>query len=196
MNPRSREVLDEMARNRSEFERCCRSLTAEELATQVPDSPWTVHDYIAHLSTIDALIAMWLGAMAGVSGMPAPEVPPPVPFDIDDWNALIVERRTGRSVDELLTEATETRANMARAIEAMTDEHLDRMVPFGGDRKVIDLPPVPVQLGRLLYGIALHDIMHTQDILRALPDREPEVKVWIASGDFSRVLPEVAARRV
>jgi hypothetical protein len=185
-----------MARNRAEFERFCRSLTPDELRTQVPGAPWTVHDYIAHLATIDALIAPWLGAMAGVRGMPAPEVPPPVPFDIDDWNELIVERRRDRSVEELLVEAAETRANLARAIEALTDEKLDMMIPYGGDRKVIDLPPVPVQLGKLLYAVSLHDMTHTMDIIRALPEREPDVREWLASGDFSRVPEEVAARRV
>jgi len=69
------------------------------------------------------------------------------------------------------------------------------MVPFGGDRKVIDLPATKVQLEGLLWAIALHDPNHTQDILRAIPNREPEVREWLASVDFGRVPEEITARR-
>jgi hypothetical protein len=57
MNLRTRLVIDEMARHRVQFEHLCRSLTPAELATPIPDSPWNVKDYIAHLCTIDGLIA-------------------------------------------------------------------------------------------------------------------------------------------
>ncbi|MEX0684164.1 MAG: hypothetical protein WD904_14155 [Dehalococcoidia bacterium] len=70
------------------------------------------------------------------------------------------------------------------------------MIPFGGDRKVIDLPATTVALEDLLWSIALHDPKHTQDILRALPDREPEVREWIASADFARVPAAINHRRV
>jgi hypothetical protein len=77
----------------------------------------------------------------------------------------------------------------------MGDDQLDMQIPFGGDRKVIDLPPVMIRLEELLWGIAMHDPMHTEDLVRALPGREAELRPWLDSVDRSRVSPEMAARR-
>jgi len=192
---RTNALLAEMAEHRVRFEAFCRSLTAEELATPVPDAPWTVFDYIAHLGTIEALINPWFGAMVGVTGVPVPEVPPPRPFDLDDWNEAIVTRRAGRSLDELFAEAAENRVRYADIMNRMTDAHLDTKIPFGGDRKVIDLPPVMVPLYSVLAGIAIHDPMHTRDMLRALPHRRPDVAEWVEGVDLARIDPQMAARR-
>jgi hypothetical protein len=191
-------LLAEMAHHRVRFEAFCRSLTSEELATPVPDAPWTVADYIAHLATIEALINPWLAAMAGVAGIPAPEVPPPTPFDLDDWNEAIVARRAGRSLDEVFEEAAENRQRYADILGALTDRQLEMEIPFGGDRRVIDLPPVMKPLLTVLTSVALHDPMHTLDMLRAIPQRrdDPGVSEWLASVDISRLDPEMAARRV
>lgn len=190
-------LLAEMADHRVRFEAFCRSLTAEELATPVPDAPWTAFDYIAHLATIESLINPWLGAMTGVAA-PPPEVAPPSPFDLDDWNEAIVARRSGRSLDEIFQEAAANREQYAAIIRGLTDEQLDSKIPFGGDRRAVDLPPVMVPLIDVLTGIALHDPMHTQDMLRALPERrnDPAVAGWLENVDISRVPPEMAARRV
>ncbi|MEK7247454.1 MAG: hypothetical protein AAB092_03175, partial [Chloroflexota bacterium] len=70
------------------------------------------------------------------------------------------------------------------------------MVPFGGDRKKINLPAITVRLQDLLSTIALHDPSHTHDIVRALPHREPEVHDWLASADYrARTPAEILARR-
>jgi hypothetical protein len=188
-------IIEEQAQHREKFEAFCRSLTPEELTTPVPGSPWTVHDYIAHLATIDLLIARFMAPLVGITDVPAPEVPPPSPFDIDEWNEAIVPLRVGASVDELFEEAAEHRAQFVRVMSALSDQQLEMMIPFGGDRKVIDLPATTVRLGDLLTTIAMHDPNHTQDILRALPQREPDVQEWLASVDFSRTPEEIAARR-
>ena len=57
MNPRTQLIVDELARHRTQFEHFCRDLSPGELAVPIPDSHWTVKHYIAHLCTIDALIA-------------------------------------------------------------------------------------------------------------------------------------------
>jgi hypothetical protein len=196
MTTGSAALIDEQASHRERFEAFCRSLTADELATPVPDAPWTVHSYIAHLATIDALIARFLAPLAGITDVPEPEVPPPVPFDIDEWNEGIVAKRGDASVDELFAEAAKTRAQFVRILSSLSDQQLDMMIPFGGDRKVIDLPPTTVRLGDLLITISMHDPMHTKDIIRALPHREPDVRDWLASVDFDRMTEEIAARRV
>ena len=161
----------------------------------MPGAPWTVHGYIAHLATIDSLVAPFLAPLVAVTDLPAPEVPPPSPFDIDEWNEAIVPLRVDASVEELFAEAARHRAQYVRVLSALTDAQLDMMIPFGGDRKVIDLPPTQVRLEDLLWAIALHDPNHTQDILRAIPHREPGVRDWLASCDFARIPDEINARR-
>jgi hypothetical protein len=196
-NMRTRLVTDELARHRTQFEHFCRSLNAEELAAPIPQSPWSVQDYIAHLCTIDALIAAGFGPRAGVAA-PPPDVPIPQPFDIDDWNQAAIEARRGRTVDELLAEGAATRANMVRAIEAMTDEHLDQVIPYGGDRKTLGLKPTPLRFGGLLWGISLHDPTHTRDILRAIPERakEPWIHEWLSSTSDALIPAGVREQRV
>jgi hypothetical protein len=189
-------IIDEQTRHRAAFEAFCRSLTPEELATRVPGAPWTVHGYIAHLATIDSLISPFLAPLVGVTDVPRPDVAPPTPFDIDEWNEAIVPLRAGVPIDELFAEAARHREDHARVVSALSDAQLDMMVPFGGDRKVIDLPPTQVRLEDLLWAIALHDPNHTQDILRALPHRECDVHDWLTSCDFARVPDEITARRV
>ena len=193
--PRIRPIIEEQARHREVFEAFCRSLTADELATQVPGAPWTVHGYIAHLATIDALIAPFLAPLVGLTDVPAAQPPVPSPFDIDDWNEAAVPLQDAASIDELFAEAARTRAEFERVLSRLSDQQLDMMIPFGGDRKVIDLPATMVRLEDLLTAIATHDPKHTEDILRALPGREPSVRGWLASVDFDRVPDEINARR-
>jgi hypothetical protein len=188
-------IIDEQARHRSAFEAFCRSLSLDELATPVPGAPWTVHGYIAHLATIDSLVAPFMAPLVALTDVPRPEVPPPSPFDIDEWNEAIVPLRADASLDELFSEAARHRTQYVRVLSALTDTQLEMMIPFGGDRKVIDLPPTQVRLEDLLWAIALHDPNHTQDILRAIPHREPDVRDWLASCDFGRVPDEITARR-
>lgn len=193
--PRVRSILEEQARHRSAFEAFVRTLTTDELTTPVPNSTWTVHGYIAHLATIDQLIARFLAPLVGMTDVPAPEVDPPVPFDIDEWNEAIVPLRGGATLEELLTEAGRHREQFVRVVSALSDPQLDMMIPFGGDRRVIDLPATQVRLEDLLWAIALHDPNHTQDILRAVPSREADVRDWLASCDFARIPEEITARR-
>jgi hypothetical protein len=193
--PRAQAILDEQVQHRQRFEAFCRSLMDEELAERVPGTPWTVHGYIAHLATIDSLIVPFLAPLVGITGVPAPEVPPPSPFDIDEWNESMVPLRADASVEELFSEAGKHRAEYVRVLSALSEEQLDMMIPFGGDRRVIDLPPTQVRLEDLLWAIALHDPNHTQDILRAIPQRGPDVRDWLASSDFARIPEEITARR-
>jgi len=195
VSARKQAILDEMSRHRERFEAFCRSLTADEIATLVPNTPWTVHGYVAHLATVESLISPFFARFVGITDIPLPDPPAPVPFDIDEWNEAIVPLRKAVSLDDLLTEAARHRANYVRVLAALPDAQLDAMVPFGGDRKVIDLPATQVRLEDLLWAIALHDPNHTQDILRALPSREPDVREWLASVDFTRVPEEITARR-
>lgn len=197
MNLRARLVIDELARHRVQFESFVRSLTPEELATPIPDSHWTVRDYVVHLCTIDSLIAAGFSPMVGKSA-PDPVAPRGEKFDIDDWNDASVATLEGASVEEILAEGARHRANMAAAIEGMTDANLDMIIPYGGDRKSLNLQPSMIRFGGLLWGIAIHDPTHTQDILRALPARaeEPAITEWLASVNDSLIPQGVREQRV
>lgn len=197
MNPRARLIIDELARHRAQFEHLSTSLAPEEIAANIPGSHWTVRDYIAHLCTIDGLIAASFSPMVGLSA-PESDIPRPAPFDIDEWNEAAVRARAGVPVPALLEEAAEHRAAMATAIARMTDADLDRVIPYGGDRKSLGLAPTPVRFGGLLWAIAIHDPTHTRDILGALPGRrqEPSISEWLASVNDSSVPQGVRDQRV
>lgn len=197
MNLRIQLVIDEFARHRTQFEHLCHSLTPPELVSVIPGSHWTVKDYIAHLCTIDSLIAAGFGPSVGVAA-PPPDVPIMQPFDIDDWNEAAVRAREDASVDDLLEESRRHRANMLMAIERMADTDLDWVIPYGGDRKATGLAPTPVRFGGLLWGIAIHEPTHTRDIIRALPERakEPSIAEWLASVNDSLIPQGVREQRV
>ena len=196
MNPRVQLIIDELARHRHQFEPFCRSLSEEELAARIPGSSWTVKDYIAHLGTIDGLIAYNFQRFVGLDVVPAPDIPVGRPFDIDDWNDAAIRARRPATVEQLLDEATWHRAHLVRCLSAMDDTHLDMLIPFGS-RRATGLPDVPVKLRSVLWAIAVHDPNHTQDILRAIPRRAgvPFVAEWLASADQATIDPEIARRR-
>lgn len=140
--------------------------------------------------------AGFFGPFVGITDIPPLDVPPPSPFDIDEWNETIVAKRADASVNDLPAEAALHRANYVRILQAIPDAQLDAMIPFGGDRKVIDLPATTVRLEDLLWSIALHDPRHAADMQRALPHREPDLREWLASADFARVPAAINDRRV
>ena len=196
-NPRISLILDEFARHRVQFEHLSRSLSSDELATAIPGSHWFVKDYIAHLCTIDGLIAPNFSAMVGLNA-PMPDVPIPLPFDIDEWNDAAIIARRGAPIEDLLAEANTHRGRLAAAIERLTDGQLDSIIPYGGDRKSLALAPTQVRFGGLLWGIAIHEPTHTRDIIRALPARGEEswVREWLGSVNDSSVPQGVREQRV
>lgn len=197
MNYRARLVIDEFARHRVQFEHLCHSLTAAELGATIPGSHWTVKDYIAHLCTIDGLIVPGFAAQVGQSA-PLPDIPFPNPFDIDDWNEAAVRAREWASIDELLAEAAVHRERMVKSIAEFTDQHLDVIIDYGGDRKSLNLPKSKVRFGGLLWGIAIHEPTHTRDIIRALPNRgkEPWIAEWLSSVSDELIPQGVREQRV
>lgn len=196
MNPRAQLIVDELARHRHQFAAFCQLLSAAELATPIPASPWTVKDYIAHLATIDGLIAYRFQALSGGAFAPAPDIAIGEPFDIDDWNAAAIRARRGATVAQLLDEAAAHRADLVRCFSALTDAQLDLPIPFGA-RRASGLPDAPVPLRAVAWAIAVHDPNHTQDILRALPAwvNAPFVKEWLAASYHTDIDPEIALRR-
>lgn len=188
MNIRTRLMLDELQRHRTQFEHLCRSLTEDELARYIPGSHWTVKDYLVHLCTIDGLIASGMGGRLGLD-IPAPSIPAQSPFDIDDWNESVIVANRNRSMEDLLAEAKIHRQHLVSCMSALTDELLDKEVTIGGDRKAINLPKRRGQYSGTLWAIAIHDPTHTADIVRALPHLASQnwVQEWLGSVNDSRI---------
>ncbi len=161
MDPRLQPVLAETNANRVTFEAFCRSLTAEELARDVPEATWAVKDYITHLATIDIWVGDWFSHLAN-GNVWAPLAEDGGPFNIDTWNEKEVVARRTRSVEELLTEAAGHRANLLATWERFSPEVLDAKFKFRGPE---------ITFLRYLELWATHDPAHTQDMLRALPER-------------------------
>lgn len=171
-------VVETMTKNREQFEKFCRSLSAKDLAAMVPNGHWTVKDFIIHLLTFEDLTARWVEGMlegnyfapgVGADGQR---------FDIDKWNEERVSEWRDRALDDLFAEAAVERKRFIAVLERLTEEQVQKVMDFAGDNKR-DAGQVP--LGLFLVGLARHDPVHVADIVKALPERaaDPAVQAWI-----------------
>ncbi|MCK9519422.1 MAG: maleylpyruvate isomerase N-terminal domain-containing protein [Dehalococcoidia bacterium] len=176
MSPELTAVVEELDAHRVTFEAFCRSLSEEQLNRPVPRSTWLVRDFIAHLATIDGPVGdMFRTVREG--GDPGIRDADGGKFDVDHWNDRQVERRRERSVDDLLAEAAESRAELKKHLLALTETDLASNLKFGGDNK---RRPWETTLLVYLQGWCKHDPMHVVDMLRALPDAHtPGVDAWV-----------------
>lgn len=165
-------VIEKANANRATYEAFCRSLSEAELVAPVPDTPWRVRDYIAHLASIDIYVADWFEHVnrserfrtANQDG---------TPFNIDVWNQARVNERAEAGVEELLAEAAQHRARLWRAVESMPEEVLAASFNFRGSE---------TSYLRYLQLWTAHDPAHTLDMLRGLPpERRIPVDSWLAS---------------
>jgi hypothetical protein len=175
MHPDVEAVIAELDAHRERFEAFCRSLTGEELERPVPRSSWRVRDFIAHLATIDGpVMRMFEDVHAGRDeGLRGPDGGR---FDVDGWNEERIQERRQRSVEDLLGEAAEVRAQLHEVMATLDEGDLAHVIKFIGDAK---RPPGEVRLGAYLRGWCKHDPMHALDMSRALPERlTPELQAW------------------
>jgi uncharacterized damage-inducible protein DinB len=164
--------------NRERFEAFCGSLSAEELSRPVPNSTWTVKDFVAHLATLDTELIRWFEAIReGATDEPARSADGS-PFDVDKWNNGVVAARSDWSLDQIFEEAAKNREHLLTALGALDDEKIEQTVRFPGDNK---RPAADVPFKLFLFGLARHDNIHAADMLKALPERadDPELKAWL-----------------
>ncbi len=163
-------VIQRANANRAVFEDFCRSLTAEELGQAVPETPWCVKDYIAHLASIDIYVADWFEHVIRAERF-RPSNPDGTPFNIDTWNQTMVDDRAEAAVEELLTEAAAHRSRLWKAVEAMPAEVRESSFNFRGNQ---------TSYVRYLELWTAHDPAHTVDMLRGLPGgRRDAVDSWL-----------------
>ena len=176
------ETIDRIAQqfraNRERFEAFCRSLSDEELSRSVPESTWTVKDFVAHLATLDTELIRWFEAVReGTTDEPA-RAADGSPFDVDKWNNGVVAERSAWSLDQIFEEAASNREQLLTALQALDDEKIEQTVRFPVDNK---RPPGDIPFKLFLFGLARHDNIHAADMLKALPERadDPELKAWL-----------------
>jgi hypothetical protein len=174
-------AADTMQKHRRQFDEFCRSLSEEELARPVPDSTWTVKDFIIHLAQFDEEIARWMEALkAGRVEAPGRSEDGGA-FDVDAYNNARVTERHEWPLERILAEGAENRAKLAIVMEELEDAHIEQTVQFPGDNK---RDPAQVQFKLFLMGLARHDPIHVADMLKALPERaaSPAIAAWMDDG--------------
>ena len=172
--PAVQQVIDELDAHRAKFEDFCRSLSAEELQREVPNSTWQVRDFIAHLATIDGPVSEMFRTMHSGQDSGAHKADGGR-FEVDGWNDRQVAERRDRSVQEVLAEAAVSRAALKEHMYVLTDEDLARTLKFGGDSK---RAAAEIPFGAYLRGWCKHDPMHAMDMSRALPERQAVLAPW------------------
>jgi hypothetical protein len=171
-------ITQQFRTNRDRFEAFCRSLSDEELSRPVPDSTWTVKDFVSHLATLDTELIRWFEAVRkGTTDEPARSADGSR-FDVDKWNNGVVAERSAWSLDQIFEEATRNRKRLLAALHTLDDAKIEQTVRFPGDNK---RPPADIPFKLFLFGLARHDNIHSADMLKALPERveDPDLKAWL-----------------
>ncbi len=155
----------------------CRSLSEEELGRGVPDSTYSVKDFVSHLGTLDPAMARQFEALAAGKTVPL-QSEDGEPFDIDRYNDALVAERRDWPLDRILEEAARNREGFLASLAKLEDSQIEQVMHFGGDNK---RPPADVPFKVFLKGLTRHDAIHVADMVKALPERaeEPLIKEWI-----------------
>jgi uncharacterized damage-inducible protein DinB len=171
-------LVDRFKQNRVQFIDFCRSLSKEELERDVPDSTYTVKDFVSHLGTLDPALTQQFDALAAGRAEAIGRREDGEPFDIDRYNDALVAERRGWTLDRILEEAAQNREQFLAALAKLKDEQIGQTMRFTGDNK---RPPADVTFEVFLKGLTRHDAIHVADMVKALPERseDPAIKQWI-----------------
>ena len=159
MDPRKPNIIEQLAKNRREVGAFFKSLSPEDLAQRVyPESPgWTVKQVLAHFITIERSMH-WLfkNILSGGPGSPKD-------FDIDRFNRSQPSKLDGHSLEELIIQFEDVRAETISIVDKMLEEDLDRTgwhVFHGNDT-----------LERFIRWAYEHVNLHTDDIRKVISTR-------------------------
>ena len=171
-------AIEQFKGNRRRFVEFCRSLCAEELERPVPDSTYTVKDFVSHLGTLDPAMTQQVDALAAGRIEPMGATGDGETFDIDRFNDGLVAERRDWTLDAILEEAGRNREQFLNALTKLTDEQIEQTMHFTGDNK---RPAADIQFRLFLRGLTRHDPIHVADMMKALPERaeDPAIKAWI-----------------
>jgi Mycothiol maleylpyruvate isomerase N-terminal domain len=166
--------------NRERFIEFCRSLSDEQLQRPVPNSTYTVKDFVSHLGTLDPLLAEQFDALASGNNEPLGRRvgADGQPFDIDKYNDAVVAERHDWSLDAILDEAAKNREVFLASLAKLEDAQIEQTMRFTGDNK---RPAADIPYKLFLSGLTRHDPIHVADMVKALPERgeDSAIKEWI-----------------
>ncbi len=166
--------------NDQELEQCLAMLSTtpdwiEAQARRVPadawnekiheaEGGWNRHQMLAHIATIDKRhgIRVRLGAGLPVEGVTDQSQLP----SINDWNQQQVDDRAGRSVDELLAEYRQNRADFLTLVRSLTPEQRARVTIR---RSPTDATP----LDDWLPHVHEHAVFHMREVTAEEPAAQP-----------------------
>jgi hypothetical protein len=170
-------LVDRFKANRVRFIDFCRSLSEEELERAVPDSTYSVKDFVAHLGTLDTLLSKQFDALAAGRTEALGQDASGKRLDLDVHNDRVVAERHDWSLDRILEEAAVNREGFLTSLSKLTDERIAQVVHFGGDNK---RPPADVPFKTFLQGLTRHDAIHVADMVKALPERagDSAIQQW------------------
>jgi hypothetical protein len=171
MDARVEPIITEANENRARYESFCRSLTNEELHSSIPDTHWSVQDYIAHLATIDIYVAEWFEHTADGTRLHFTN-DDGSPFNIDTWNESRVVERKQASLDDLFDEAATYLERLWNAVSRFSPQALDAHFNFRG---------TDISMLRYLQLWTAHDPAHSVDMLKGLPPerRDATMDAWL-----------------
>jgi hypothetical protein len=159
MDPRKPNIIEQLAKNRREVVAFFKSLSPEDLAQQVyPESPgWSVKQILAHFITIEqSMHWIFKNILSGGPGSPKD-------FDIDRFNRSQPKKLDGHSLEELIIQFNEVRAETIAIVEKMSEKDLDRTgwhVFHGNDT-----------LERFIRWAYEHVNLHADDIRKVIHTR-------------------------
>lgn len=156
MTDRRSAISAELESNLTETVSLFRSLSAEELNTQLyaDGAGWTVKQTLAHFIAIEGSM-QWLfkNILSGGPGAP-PD------FDFERFNRSQTPKFDGLSLDELIERFQNVRLETLRIVREMKEEDLDRegLHAFHGKGK----------LDRFIRWAYEHVRLHLEDVMRRL----------------------------
>jgi hypothetical protein len=160
-------VIDRIVSERQRFVDWIRSVPDDQWSNTSPEGIWQARDYVAHLASIDPLLAEWFRALQRSE----PGIGADTTFSIDEWNEQRILERRAHTIHELLDEMAASRVDLIAALADFTDEQLDRVIRFGGDSK---RAPRDIPLHLYLGFWAFHDRWHMEDARRAIAGEEEQ----------------------
>jgi hypothetical protein len=150
------EIIDAIRAGANRVEATFSQLSDDQLDTRIHDGDrgWTARKILAHLASRGETYELLIKLTEESSGAP------PGGFDIDSWNARLVNGREGRSRDELLNEFRSVHEGLIERVSTMREDQLSRQVV---------LPSRETTLGDVLLGSGgMHSIQHSEEVEKAL----------------------------
>ncbi|MBE2200398.1 MAG: DinB family protein [Anaerolinea sp.] len=119
-------------------------------AVYAETSDWTLTDLLRHLTGAESSMTK-LMALIRDGGEGVPE-----DFDLNRWNARVVQKSQEKTVPNLLAEMAHNRASLLSFIESLSDDDWDKKGRHGSGQIL--------SIAQICQLIADHETSHMQDI--------------------------------